>query len=105
MSVQPKQRVDLMEVFYSPEAELALIELSDWIEEQNTPGSGDRYFRRFVQKVKDFAIGTSQYSLCHNEELRKIELRCIAIDNWVVAFRIDNSVFRVYRILYGPSLE
>lgn len=88
-----------------PEAEEALLEIGLWVEERNTPGSGNRYIDRFVDKIMAYALPKTQYLICRNEALAALQLRCIAINDWIVAFKQSKDEFVVHYILFGPGLK
>lgn len=94
-----------MNVNFLPEAEEALFEIGSWIESRNTSESGIRFINKFVDKVSAYALPNIKYLVCRNEELAALQLRCVAIDNWVVAFKQTKEEFVVHYILYGLGLK
>ncbi|HLP19551.1 MAG TPA: hypothetical protein VK174_04590 [Chitinophagales bacterium] len=94
-----------MKLRFTPEAENVLVEIGVWVEERNTPGSGSRFIDKFIDKVSTYALPKAKYLLCRNEILASLQLSCIAINDWVVAFKCTNNEFVVYYILYGPAMK
>lgn len=94
-----------MRVQFLPEAEEALFEIGSWVESHNTAESGIRFINKFVDKISAYAVPNTKYLICRNEELAALQLRCVAIDKWVVAFKQTKEEFIVHYILFGPGLK
>jgi len=94
-----------MTVKFLPEAENVLLEIALWVEERNTPGSGLRFASRFIDKVSAYAVPNATYAICGNSSLAALGLRCISIDDWVVAFHQSEGEFTVRYILHGSLLR
>jgi len=94
-----------MNVTLLPEAEKVLLNISEWVEERNTIASGERFIIKFTNRIKSFALPRVLYAICPHESLAALKLRCIAIDDWVIAFKQTKEEFVVHYILYGPGLR
>jgi hypothetical protein len=94
-----------MTLHFLPEAEQALLEISLWVEERNTPGSGFRYAEKFIAKIERYALPKANYALCKSRHLADLDLHCIAIDDWIIAFKISGSKFVVHYIIHGSGLK
>lgn len=88
-----------------PEAEEALFAIGSWVEQRNTPGSGYRFINRFIDKINSFAIPNVTYAVCKNNRLAALHLHCIAVDKWVIAFKIEKNTFAVHYIIHGSGLR
>ena len=93
------------ESVFLPEAEEIILEISSWVEEKNTPGNGTRFMTKFINRISAFALPNVTYMICPNKSLAALKLRCIAIDDWVVAFKQTKEEFTVHYILYGAGLR
>jgi len=94
-----------MNLRFMPEAENALFELGMWVERRNTQSSGSRFINTMIDKIAAYALPAIQYPICKNKVLAARKLRCIAINNWVIAFTQSKDEFMVHYILYGPGLK
>jgi len=82
----------------------ALNSTAQWIEDRNTPGSGDRWKNRFISLLQQYAQDGLQYAICKNESLAERQYRCVSIGNWVVVHRMMGNDLIVYHIIYGSML-
>jgi len=94
-----------MNVFFKPEAEEALFEISKWVEEKEGSGSGIKFAEAFIDRIVEFVLPDFKYARCFNDSLAAQNLRCIAIKDWVIAFKQTKDEFIVHYILYGPGLK
>ena len=88
-----------------PEAEEILFEIGMWVETKNTPGSGERFINAFMDKLSAYVFPNGKYPLCKNKFLASYRLSCIALNDWVEAFKQSKEEFVVHYILYGPWLK
>ncbi|MEP7168547.1 MAG: hypothetical protein ABI855_04200 [Bacteroidota bacterium] len=94
-----------MKLNFMPEAEEALFEISTWVENRNTPGSGIRFINKFIASIEEYALPGVSYAICKNKVLASFGLKCIPINDWIVAFKQTKNEFIVHYILYGPGLK
>jgi len=94
-----------MEVFYTKRAIQAIDVIVDFVESKNTLGSGNRFALKFEESIKEYAINNTAYAKCKHLALQKLGYSCISISKWVVAFKIKNNQFIVYRIIWGALLK
>lgn len=94
-----------MNVLFKPEAEEALFEISKLVEDKNGPGSGIKFAEEFIDRIAEFILPDFKYARCFNDSLAALNLRCISIKDWVVAFKQTKTEFTVHYILYGPGLK
>ena len=73
-----------MEINYTNDAVYSLTALVNFIEEHNTKGAGLRWlnkFELFLQKtLKKFSVIT----LCNNTTFKKLKLKCIYYNDWII---------------------
>lgn len=93
-----------MKLVFTAEAENALFEIAQWVEQRNTPGSGERFINKFIDRIADYARPNVLYAVCKNKTLAEFNLSCISIDDWVIAFTVTKKEFIVQYILYGYGL-
>lgn len=94
-----------MEIILKPKAQKALSLIAKFVEDNNTKGSGVRFIEKFSLKLSTYAIENTQYSACKNKTLSFLGFSCITINKWVIAFKIENKKFVVYRIILGALLK
>ena len=94
-----------MKIIIEPKALETISEIAELIDGINTPGAGERWTDRIFDFIKDYARPRVKYALCHNTDLAEEMFSCIIFNNWVIVFRIEKSVFIVYRIVHGSLLQ
>jgi hypothetical protein len=77
-----------MEIILKPKAQKALLLIGAFVEEKNTKGSGIKYIERFSLKLQSYAKENTQYALCNNKTLADLVYSGIAINKWIIAFKI-----------------
>ncbi len=83
-----------------------LADITDWIEFQNTIGSGERWLAKTFEELANVAASNVNHSICKDPKLAKFQYRCFTYkDKWVVAYKIERNQFVVYRFIYGPWLD
>lgn len=93
----------MLTVNYSVLANSLLYKVADYLDSINTFGSGERWLISFHEKVKKYAQPI-KYALCRHEIYAASGFSCVAIDNWIVIFKIENNQFNVYQIVLASSL-
>ncbi len=94
-----------MQVFFTLKAQNALTAIVDFVESKNSPGSGIRFALKLESKINEYALENIKYALCSNYILAKLGYSCFSYHKWVIAFKIVNNQFIVYRIVWGPILK
>lgn len=67
-----------------PRAMRALFLLSDFVEQQNTAGSGKRFLDNFLTQLKGQAKLFKHIKLCNHPAFAKRNLKCVFIEKWVI---------------------
>ena len=93
-----------MIIVYSQEAKLALFEVADFIDSINIEGSGDRWINKLSLWLKKYALSNVSYAKCKNRYLASLGLSCINYNDWIIAFKIEDDLFIVYKIVRGSLL-
>lgn len=94
-----------MEIILKPKAQKALKLIATFVEQKNTLGSGVRFIEKFSLKLQTYALENTQFQSCKNQTLFVLGFSCITINKWVIAFKIENDKFMVYRIIWGALLK
>lgn len=93
-----------MTIFITPEASNVIDAIADFVEAQNTPGSGKRFALKFINAIERLAIPKVQYGLCAHHVLASLHYSCSYFNDWVIAFRINNDELIVHEIIHGSLL-
>jgi hypothetical protein len=93
-----------MRVIYLPEAEETFFEVSYFVDSINIEGTGDKWVDKFISAVYSYAKPDVTYALCKDDYLASLDLRCININDWIIAFKIEEDVFVVHKIIRGSIL-
>ena len=95
-----------MKVSFSEAATSKILDVAEFIDGINTQGAGDRWAERLIEFVEDYAkLKKVQWPLCRNQNLAEKAYSCLVYKNWVIAFRIEENIFKVYDFILGSLLE
>jgi len=94
-----------MKVVYKLRAKKAIAKVAEYIESQNTEGSGERWTEKLALKIESLARSKARFAPCRNSSLARLKYSCFAYDDWIIAFRMSEKKFEVCRFIYGPRLE
>jgi len=94
-----------MKVFYNQKAQRALEHIVNFIESKNTLGSSKRFALKFESIINKYALENVEHAKCNDVILAELDYSCITIQKWVVAFKIKQNKFIVYRIIWGGLLK
>ena len=93
-----------MKIAIYPKASRIIDEIAAFVESKNTPGSGQRHALKFKAAIEKLAQPNVQYALCRNVYLAKKNYSCSFYNDWVIAFKIDKDILKVYRIIHSSVL-
>ncbi|WP_295674282.1 type II toxin-antitoxin system RelE/ParE family toxin [uncultured Mucilaginibacter sp.] len=93
-----------MIVKITPKALSVIDAIADFVESQNTEGSGARFALKFKTSIEKLARPNVQYSLCDHPVLAAYKYSCRHFNDWVIAFRITENELIVYEIIHGSLL-
>lgn len=94
-----------MNLVIKPKAFQALEKIASYIDNLNTAGSGHRLLDNFLRAIQQYAAEGVSYQLCNHISLQSKGYSCIFYEKWVIAFKIHEDNFIIYRIIWGPSLS
>ena len=94
-----------MNIIIQPLAQSSILSISEYVEDLNTIGSGERWIQKLIAYCKKYALPNVQYSLCNDRNLAKQKLSCIVFNNWIIAFTIEENNFIIHQIIYGRLLK
>ena len=96
-----------MTVVFKPKAEDTLRDITEFIDDMNVSGAGERWAVKFVEFIYEYAeIKTIKiHLLCNNESLAEAGMSCLIYKGWVIAFKVERKNFVVYQIIKGELLH
>ena len=87
---------------YSKEAKQDLIDIKKYIKYNL---QGPNIAKKLITKIKteiDKLIEDPEiYSIIYDDFIKKLQIRKIIVDNYIVFYRINNKTIQIVRILYG----
>ncbi len=89
-----------MQISYTNDAYASLVSLVDFIEAKNTQGAGIRWLNRFEEFLTKSMILHLHIPFCKNETFRRLNLKCIQYNDWVIAFSETNEQITLEAILH-----
>lgn len=81
-----------MRIKYTIDAFASLTALINFIENQNTEGAGIRWLDRYEKYLKETFANAAQKRTCANATFRKLNLKCIYYNDWLIAFSIHEDL-------------
>lgn len=93
----------MLKVNYSSLANNSLSKVADYLEDMNTAGSGERWLIKFHNKIKKYAQPI-KYAICRHKVYARNGYSCVAIDSWIIVFKVDKEQFNVYQIVLASNL-
>lgn len=93
-----------MQVKYTIDAFASLTNLINFIEGKNTAGAGVRWLNIYEQHLTKSFVNAKQKRLCRNETLRKLNLRCIYFNDWLIAFSIHKDFILIEALLHKSRI-
>lgn len=94
-----------MQVIIKKRALNSIIKTMNFVESQNTQGSGDRWAEKVREKIRALAASKVEFAICGHHSLAKFQYRCYAYKEWIIAFRIYGDKFTVHKFVLGSTLS
>ena len=88
----------------SEEARQDLIEIARYIKyELQEPNTSSKLIKKIQQAIYNLANNPYIYSIIDNDYIKKLELRKLVVDNYLVFYRVLDNTFKIQiaRIMYG----
>jgi hypothetical protein len=93
-----------MEIRYTKDTYRVLIQLINYIEEKNTEGAGLRWLGRYESWLLEKLTDAAHIKTCNNATLKRVGLRCLYYNNWVIAFSIHNEYVLIEALLHQSRI-
>lgn len=94
-----------MQINYTADVLSSLIKLVNFIEEKNTQGAGERWLSRFELYLSATLPHSLTISLCNNATFKRLNLRCLYYNDWVIAFSIHNGYVLIEALMHKSRIK
>lgn len=94
-----------MKVFYRKRAKNAILKVMQFVEDQNTPYSGDRWFEKLDAFITSIAASKATFQNCKDPLLAKYKFQCYTYGEWIIVFKTSSKQFEVCRFILGKKLN
>ncbi|MEO6838856.1 MAG: hypothetical protein ABI261_01155 [Ginsengibacter sp.] len=93
-----------MQIKYTTDAFASLVQLINFIETKNTAGAGVRWLEKYEQYlIKSFMNGKRK-RICNNATFKKLNLRCIYFNDWLIAFSLHENFVLIEALLHKSRI-
>ncbi|MEP6700791.1 MAG: hypothetical protein ABJA85_05730 [Bacteroidota bacterium] len=93
-----------MQINYTVDALVSLLQLINFIESKNTQGAGLRWLDRYEAVLQKQLYHPNQTKLCHNQTFRRLNLHCINYNDWVIAFSIQETSILIEAMIHKSRI-
>ena len=93
-----------MQIKYTTDAFASLTQLINFIEAKNTAGAGIRWLDHYEQYLIKTFVNAKHKRLCNNAAFRKLNLRCIYFNDWLIAFSIHENFILIEALLHKSRI-
>ena len=93
-----------MQVNYTTNAFASLVSLINFIESNNTIGSGVRWLLRYEAFLENAFINPQLIKLCNNSTFSLMGLSCIYYNEWVIAYSINKDEILIEALLHTSRI-
>lgn len=87
---------------YSKEAKQDLINIKKYIKYNlQEPNIANKLITKIKKEIGKLAVDAKIYNIIDDDFIKKLEIRKIIVDNYIVFYRIKNKTIEILRIMYG----
>ena len=87
---------------YSKEAKQDLIEIKQYIKYNlQEPETAQKLIDKIRNEINNLKNNPKIFSIIDDDLLKKLEIRKLIVDNYIIFYRIKNNNIEVVRIMYG----
>ena len=89
-------------VEYSKESKKDLIEIKKYIKNDlQEPETAQKLIDKIRKQINELKDNPEIYEIIDEDIIKKLEIRKLIIDNYIVFYRIKNRSVQIVRIMYG----
>ncbi len=104
MPTLQSEKVLVQKIKYTIDAFASLTSLINFIEAKNTEGAGIRWLERYENNLKNAFASANKKRLCNNATFKKLNLRCIYFNEWLIAFSIHEDYILIEALLHKSRI-
>jgi hypothetical protein len=93
-----------MQIKYTADAFASLAQLINFIESKNTAGSGVRWLAQYEKHLRKSLANAKNKRLCNNTTFKKLNLRCIYFNDWLIAFSVHENFVLIEALLHKSRI-
>ena len=93
-----------MQIKYTTDAFASLVQLINFIETKNTAGAGVRWLDKYEQFLIKSFINAKRRRICNNATFKKLNLRCIYFNDWLIAFSVHENFVLIEALLHKSRI-
>ena len=87
---------------YSKESKEDLIRIKQYIKYNlQEPETANKLISKIRKSIKTLKDNPNIYTIIDDDVIRKLEIRKLIVDNYIVFYRIKNDNIEIVRIVYG----
>ncbi len=87
---------------YSKEAKEDLVEIKQYIKYNlQEPETAEKLITKIKNEINNLKHNPKIYGVIDDELIRKLEIRKLIVDNYIIFYRIKNDNIEIVRIMYG----
>lgn len=87
---------------YSKEAKQDLVDIKRYIKYNlQEPNIAKKLITKIKTEIDKLIEAPKIYSIIDDDFIKKLQIRKIIVDNYIVFYRINNKTIQIVRILYG----
>ena len=94
--------MDKYNVEYSKESKQDLIEIKQYIKYNlQEPETAQRIISKIRNEINNLKYNPKICSIIDDDMIKKLEIRKLVVDNYIIFYRIKNYNIEIVRIMYG----
>ena len=87
---------------YSKESKQDLIGIKQYIKYNlQEPETAEKLISKIRKEINTLKYNPELYAIIDDDIIKKLEIRKLIVDNYIVFYRIKNSTIQIVRIMYG----
>jgi hypothetical protein len=79
--------------------------IADWVEQNNTPGSGGRFLDKLFEFLQSYAPSSGKQAKCKLPEFKALDLHCLHYKDWVISYKTVSNRMVIYSVVHGSWLN
>lgn len=90
------------DIEYSKESKQDLIEIKQYIKYNlHEPEVAEKFISKIRKEINNLKNNPEIYAIIDDDIIKKLEIRKLIVNNYIVFYRIKNYSIQIVRIMYG----